>query len=154
MNLVRRTAFVAIAVAIVVGFGAAAYLLVPWKGDTDADAATGAPKVRPTGNGRFKLVACPPPSATGIPPETTINVDAQNGRIKHLAVKAPDGTAVPGYLDARRRVVADEDARSRPAPRTRSPRRSSRTAARRTRETLDVHHGHADRGSRRARRSR
>jgi lipoprotein-anchoring transpeptidase ErfK/SrfK len=82
----------------VVGFGAAAYLLVPWQ-DSTADAAAGAPKVRPTGNGRFKLMAWPPAGSTGIPPETMIQVDAQNGRIKHLKVQAPDGTVIPGYLD-------------------------------------------------------
>ena len=74
------------------------YLLVPWKGSNDADAA-GAPKERPTGNGRFKLSAFPPPGASNIPPEATIKVDAQNGRIKRLSVKAPDGTPVHGYLD-------------------------------------------------------
>lgn len=99
MSLVRRTALVAIALATVVGFGAAAYLLVPWHPDT-ADAAAGAPKVRPTGSGRFKLVTWPPAGATGIPPETTIKVDAQNGRIKDLVVKAADGTTIPGYLAA------------------------------------------------------
>src|SRR6476619_2905825 len=93
--LVRRTAIVAIALATVVGFGAAAYLFVPWHDDT-ADAAPSAPKVRPTGTGRFELVAWPPPNSTGIPPETTIKVDAQNGRIRELVVKAPDGTTIPG----------------------------------------------------------
>lgn len=97
LSLVRRTAIVAIALATVVGFGAAAYLFVPWHDDT-ADAAAGAPKVRPTGTGRFKLVTWPPANSSGIPPETTIKVDAQNGRIKELVVKAPDGTTIPGYL--------------------------------------------------------
>lgn len=97
LSLVRRTAVVVIALATVVGFGAAAYLFVPWHDDT-ADAAAGAPKVRPTGTGRFKLVAWPPAGSSGIPPETTIKVDAENGRIKQLVVTAPDGTMIPGYL--------------------------------------------------------
>ncbi len=99
MNLVRRTALIAAAVAIIVGFGAGAYLLVPWKGDS-ADAATGLPKARPVLNGRFVLLATPPDGATNIPPQTTINVDAVNGRIQDLTVKSPDGNEVPGYLDS------------------------------------------------------
>jgi lipoprotein-anchoring transpeptidase ErfK/SrfK len=98
LNLVRRSALIALAVAIIVGFGAGAYLLVPWKGNS-ADAAAGLPKVRPTGNGRFKLVSWPPADATNIPMATPIKVDAKNGRIKRLSVKAPDGTPVAGYLD-------------------------------------------------------
>jgi lipoprotein-anchoring transpeptidase ErfK/SrfK len=86
-----------IALATVVGFGAAAYLFVPWHDDA-ADAAAGAPKVAPTGP--FKLVAWPPPDSGGIPPETTIKVEAQNGRITELVVTAPDGTTIPGYLAA------------------------------------------------------
>ncbi len=97
MNLVRRTAIVTFAVAIIVGFGAAAYLLVPWKGDTAS--ATAAPKQRPILGGRFVLIAQPHAGATEIAPETTINVSAVNGRIKRLTVKAPDGTLVPGYID-------------------------------------------------------
>ncbi len=97
MNLVRRTAVVVIALATVVGFGAAAYLLVPWHDDPAADAA-GAPQIEPTGTGAFKLVAWPPAGSTGIPPETTIKVDAQNGRIKELIVTGPDGVSIPGYL--------------------------------------------------------
>lgn len=101
MHLVRRTAFIAIAVAIIVGFGAGAYLLVPWQGDANNDAAaTGAPKVRPTGNGRFQLTAFPQAGATGVPSDSMIRVDAKNGRIKHLVVKGPDGIPVHGYLDA------------------------------------------------------
>ncbi|MGZ6995445.1 MAG: Ig-like domain-containing protein [Acidimicrobiia bacterium] len=99
LNLVRRTTLIAIAIAIIVGFGAGAYLLVPWKGDS-ADAASGAPKLRPTGNGRFALVAFPQAGATGIPADSMIRVDAKNGRIKRLTVKGPDGTEVRGYLDA------------------------------------------------------
>jgi lipoprotein-anchoring transpeptidase ErfK/SrfK len=95
----RRSSLIVIAVAIIVGFGAGAYLLVPWKGSSNEADAAGAPKVRPTGNGRFKLLASPAPGATGIPPQTTIKVDAQNGRIRHLTVKGPDGTPVHGYLD-------------------------------------------------------
>lgn len=97
MQLVRRGAFVAIAVAIILGFGAAAYLLVPWKDDS-ADAA-GAPKARPVFNGRFLLVAQPFADATDVPTDAPINVDAVNGRIRRLTVKAPDGSEVPGYLD-------------------------------------------------------
>jgi lipoprotein-anchoring transpeptidase ErfK/SrfK len=97
VKLVRRTAFVTVAVAIIVGFGAAAYLLVPWKDDTAA--ASAAPKARPVLGGRFMLIAQPHAGATEIAPETTINVSAVNGRIKRLTVKAPDGTLVPGYLD-------------------------------------------------------
>lgn len=99
MKTFRRSSLIVIAVAIIVGFGAGAYLLVPWKGSSNEADAAGAPKVRPTGNGRFKLLASPAPGATGIPPQTTIKVDAQNGRIKHLTVKGPDGTPVHGYLD-------------------------------------------------------
>jgi lipoprotein-anchoring transpeptidase ErfK/SrfK len=98
LNLVRRIALVAVSVAIIAGLGAGAYLLVPWEGDS-ADAATGAPKVKPLLNGRFVLVANPPDGATNVPPQTTINVDAVNGQIKHLTVKGPDGVEVPGYLD-------------------------------------------------------
>ena len=98
MNVARRSALIVIAVAIIVGFGAAAYLLVPWKGDTAE--ASGAPKVRPTGNGRFKLTTWPPAASTGIPLETMIQINAENGAIKSLVVKAPDGTKVPGYRDA------------------------------------------------------
>ncbi len=97
MSLVRRITVVVIALATVVGFGAAAYLLVPWHDDS-ADAAASTPRAAPVGNGQFKLVAWPPPNASGIPPETTIKVDAQNGRIKDLVVSAPDGTKIPGYL--------------------------------------------------------
>ena len=99
MKTFRRSSLIVIAVAIIVGFGAGAYLLVPWKGSSNEADAAGAPKVRPTGNGRFKLLASPAPGATGIPSQTTIKVDAQNGRIKHLTVKGPDGTPVHGYLD-------------------------------------------------------
>ncbi len=98
MSIVRRTALVMIALVTVVGFGAGAYLLVPWQ-DSTADAAAGAPKVRPVGNGRFKLVAWPPAGSFGIPPETTIKVAAQNGRITQLEVTGPDGAVIPGYLD-------------------------------------------------------
>jgi lipoprotein-anchoring transpeptidase ErfK/SrfK len=103
VSFVRRLGFIAIAVAIIVGFGAGAYLLVPWQGST-ADAATSdatasAPKLRPSGNGRFKLLASPAPGATGVSPDTMISVDAANGRIKQLVVKGPLGTTVPGYLD-------------------------------------------------------
>src|ERR1700710_1918918 len=71
-----------------------ASLLVPGKGSNDADAA-GAPKERPTGNGRFAMLASPPAGATNIAPQTTIKVGVQNGRIKRLAVVGPDGT--PGH---------------------------------------------------------
>ena len=65
----------------------------------EADAA-GAPKVRPTGNGRFKLLASPAPGATGIP-----SADHDQGRRARTVasststVKGPDGTPVHGYLD-------------------------------------------------------
>ena len=66
------------------------------------------------GDGSFQLVAFPPAGATGIAPETSIKVAALNGRITKLTIKGPDGVAVPGYLDRRRRVVADRGA---PRPR-------------------------------------
>jgi lipoprotein-anchoring transpeptidase ErfK/SrfK len=72
-------------------------MLVPWKDDTAS--ASASPKKRPVLGGRFMLIAQPHAGATEIAPETTINVSAVNGRIKKLTVKAPDGTAVPGYLD-------------------------------------------------------
>lgn len=86
-----------VAVAIIVGFGAAAYLLVPWKDDPAS--ASAAPKKRPILGGRFVLIAQPHAGATEIAPETNINVSAVNGRIKRLTVKAPDGTPIAGYLD-------------------------------------------------------
>jgi lipoprotein-anchoring transpeptidase ErfK/SrfK len=98
VQLVRRSAFVAIAVALVIGLGAAAYLLVPWK-DDPADAATGAPKTKPLFNGRMVLIAQPFAGATEVATDAPINVDVVNGRIEKLAVKAPDGSEVSGYLD-------------------------------------------------------
>lgn len=98
MQLVRRSAFVAIAIALVLGLGAAAYLLVPWK-DDPADAATGAPKTKPLFNGKFVTIAQPYPNATEVATDAPINVDVVNGRIKKLTVKTPDGAEVPGFLD-------------------------------------------------------
>lgn len=97
MQLVRRTAFVAIAVALVLGFGAAAYLLVPWR--DDADAATGAPTKQPLFNGKFMLIAQPVAGSTEIPTDAPINLDAINGRIKKVTVTGPEGAEVKGYLD-------------------------------------------------------
>jgi lipoprotein-anchoring transpeptidase ErfK/SrfK len=98
VQLVRRSAFVAIAVALVLGLGAAAYLLVPWK-DDPADAATGAPKTKPLFNGRFVMIAQPFANATEVATDAPINVDVVNGRIKKLTVRTPDGAEVPGYMD-------------------------------------------------------
>jgi lipoprotein-anchoring transpeptidase ErfK/SrfK len=99
VKFARRTALIVLAAALVVGFGAAAYVLVPWNDETPADAAP-APEPRPVvGDGTYQLVAFPPDGATGIAPETNINVTALNGRITRLGVQAPDGTEVPGYLD-------------------------------------------------------
>jgi lipoprotein-anchoring transpeptidase ErfK/SrfK len=99
VNLARRTALIVVAAAVVLGFGAAAYVLVPWSDDTAADAA-GAPEPRPVvGDGKYQLVAFPPADSTGIAPETSISVAALNGRITRLSVAAPDGSEVPGYLD-------------------------------------------------------
>jgi lipoprotein-anchoring transpeptidase ErfK/SrfK len=98
VQLVRRSAFVTIAAALVLGLGAAAYLLVPWKDDS-ADAATGAPKTKPLFNGKFVMIAQPYANATEVATDAPINVDVINGRIKKLTVKAPDGAEVPGYLD-------------------------------------------------------
>ena len=98
MHLVRRTAFVATAVALVLGFGAAAYLLVPWR--DDADAATGAPAKRPLFNGKFVLIAQPVADSTEIPTDAPINLDAINGRIKRVTVTGPDGAEVKGYMDS------------------------------------------------------
>jgi lipoprotein-anchoring transpeptidase ErfK/SrfK len=102
LSFVRRFAIVAVALAVVIGFGAGAYLLVPWKGDS-ADAApgapTGSPKVRPLFGGKFILLSQPAAGATNVPPDTTVNVDVANGRITRLKLTAPDGAAVPGYLD-------------------------------------------------------
>jgi lipoprotein-anchoring transpeptidase ErfK/SrfK len=98
VQLVRRSAFVAIAIALVLGLGAAAYMLVPWKDDA-ADAATGAPKTKPLFNGKFVTIAQPYANATEVATDAPINVDVINGRIKKLTVKTPDGTEVPGYMD-------------------------------------------------------
>jgi lipoprotein-anchoring transpeptidase ErfK/SrfK len=98
VQLVRRSAFVAIAIALVLGLGAAAYLLVPWK-DDPADAATGAPKTKPLFGGKFVLIAQPFANATEVATDAPINVDVVNGRIKKLTVKNPEGAEVQGYLD-------------------------------------------------------
>jgi lipoprotein-anchoring transpeptidase ErfK/SrfK len=98
VQLVRRSAFVAIAIVLVLGLGAAAYLLVPWKDDS-ADAATGAPKTKPLFNAKFVMLAQPSANATVVATDAPINVDVINGRIKKLTVKTPDGTEVPGYID-------------------------------------------------------
>src|SRR5262249_45063901 len=101
VSLVRRSVIVAIAVVVVIGLGAAAYAFVPWrdKGSSDSAGAAGAPKEVVTGNGRVALFRYPPPGATNIAPETSINVTALNGKLTKLTVKAPDGTPVQGYLD-------------------------------------------------------
>ncbi len=98
MQLVRRSAFVAIAIALVLGLGAAAYLLVPWK-DDPADAATGAPKTKPLFGGKFVMIAQPFANATEVATDAPINVDVVNGRIKKLTVRNAEGAAVDGYLD-------------------------------------------------------
>ena len=99
MKLVTRTVLIVFAAVLVLGFGAAAYVLVPWSDETPADASN-APEPRPVvGDGRFQLVSFPPADAAGIAPQTSINVAALNGRITKLSIKGPDGVAVPGYLD-------------------------------------------------------
>jgi lipoprotein-anchoring transpeptidase ErfK/SrfK len=100
VKLVTRTVLIVFAAVLVLGFGAAAYVLVPWSDETPADASN-APEPRPVvGDGRFQLVSFPPAGATGIAPQTSINVAALNGRITKLSIKGPDGVAVPGYLDS------------------------------------------------------
>ncbi len=87
-----------IAIALVLGLGAAAYLLVPWK-DDPADAATGAPKTKPLFGGKFVMIAQPFANATEVATDAPINVDVVNGRIKKLTVKNAEGAEVDGYLD-------------------------------------------------------
>ena len=138
MNLVRRTALIAIAVAIIVGFGAAAYLLVPWKGDS-ADAASGAPKLRPTGNGRFELVAFPPGRRDRHP----AGFD-DPGRREERSDQAPHGQ---GTRRRRRSAATSTPPErggwprpgSRSARRTRSPHSVVPEPGESTHRALDVH---------------
>jgi lipoprotein-anchoring transpeptidase ErfK/SrfK len=92
-KVIGRAALVVAVLVVVAGAGMAAYALVPWRGD---DASAAAPRaLRPT------LAAWPPAGATGVPLDADIRVDVHDQRITRLAVKAPDGTKIPGYQGRR-----------------------------------------------------